>query len=353
MLSPYEGLVVGRGTRIQAGIPMRPINADRATYGLLVRGVVVSTYVSDEKGHPQEGLEETIDRPLAVYCDVLVYPSIPGQRMFALRNVVVSQDVGGMHRGRIWKPRAVSVNTTGNPIDQVANPAHLDGDHVLICFLNNNFDQPVILKSLPHPLLDTRHESEMDKSMKLVHGDGDPDFFRHHGVHYGVDNLGNFELDTTWANNGELDAFGREADPPKTGDAAPETFGNQVFNLPMESKFEIVLWDMSPVLNVPPDLPEEKMRLIFNKSKLHVKVTEGETLTLEEDGVDAKIILGDGAVKVAVADHLETLYGALKTWLQAHTHSTGTGPSGVPLNNPAPDWDSDINSSQLLIPDTQ
>ena len=198
MLSPYEGIVVGKGTRIQAGIPNRVLNADRAVHGLLVRGVVVATYVSDDGGHPQEGKEDTIDRPLAVYCDVLAYPSLPGQRLFALRHVLVAQDVDGMHRGRIWKPRAASLNVTGNPLDQISNPAHLDGDHVLVGFLNNNFDQPVILRSLPHPLMDTGHEErELGKRLRLKSVDGDPDFFKHHGVYYGVDNEGNFVLDST------------------------------------------------------------------------------------------------------------------------------------------------------------
>lgn len=352
------GTVVGAGTRLQSGLPVRTVGSDNRTNGLLLRGAVIKTYVADDDGHPLERYDSEdlgVRRPVAVYCDVLVYPDLAGQRWFGLSHVLVSQPVGGMHRGRIWKPRATSVDLATKELDSISDPAYLDGDHVLVGFMSDSFDQPIILRGLPHPSMDSGHESyerELGKRMRIEKDDYDPDYTKHHGVFYGVDDKGNFIANSTWGNDGSVAVDGKEPDPPKTGDPTPEIHGNQTFNLPMESKFEIVLWDMAPALNEPPDLPEEKMRLTFNKDKLHVKVTEGETLTVEEDGVDAKITLGDGLVKVAVADHLETLYTALKAWLEAITVSTGTGPSGTPLNNPAPSWDPDINSSQLLIPDT-
>lgn len=345
MKSPYQGTVVGAGTRIQAGIPSRVARPERSAAGLLLRGVVVATYVSDEGGHPQEGREGELDQPLAVYCDVLVYPSIPGQRLFALKHAVVAQDVAGVHRGRIWKPRAATIDTSGNSLDQTSNPALLDGDHVLVGFLNDNFDQPVILKSLPHPIMDAGHEipeKELGKRMKLKVTDGDPDFFKHHGVYYGVSDIGSFIVDTTWANDGELAVDGSEAVPPVDGK------GGQNFRLPQHASYDLVFYDMSN-----PAVPVEVMKLTVDKDKLHLKVTQGETLKVEEDGVDAKLTLGNGAVKVAVADHLETLHTAVKAWLEALTVPTGTGPSGTPINSPAPSWDPYINSSQALIPDTK
>lgn len=349
MADPYEGSVVGSGTRIQAGVPTRSVNVERKANGLLLRGVVVKTHVSDSDTHPMaDNAGDAVKGPTAVYCDVLVYPSIPGQRWFALHQVLVSQPTGGMHRGRIWKPRASTQDISKQPLeDQTSNPAHQDGDHVLVGFLNDSFDQPIVLRGLPHPAVDTGHEdwATIGKRMKLVDADKDPDYVKHHGTFYGVDSDGNFLLDTTFANDGALQGdpkLGHEADPPTDGK------GSQTFNLPQDATFKVALYDMST-----PDAPNEVISLTIDKDQVLAQVTQNNSVKIEEDLADAKLTLGDGAVKVAVADHLQTLYTAVKAWLEAHTHPTGTGPSGQPANNPAPDWDTNINSSQMLIPDTQ
>jgi hypothetical protein len=61
---------------------------------------------------------------------------------------------------------------------------------------------------------------------------------------------------------------------------------------------------------------------------------------------------------VAVADHLEALYGQLKQAFDFHTHITtateGPGPKVgtiAPPATPAPAWDSRINSGKARIPD--
>lgn len=348
MADTYEGMMVGTGTRIQAGVPMRRVNSNRKANGLLLRGVVVKTYVADSGGHPMEAYaDDDLRRPTAVYCDVLVYPSIPGQRWFALHHVLVTQPTGGMHRGRMWKPRASTQDISGEPLeDQTSNPAHQDGDHVLVGFLNDSFDQPVVLRGLPHPLVDKGHEdAALGWRMKLTEADKDPDFVKHHGTFYGVDSDGNFLVDSTFANDGDLKddpELGHEAGPPTDGK------GSQTFKLPQDATFAVVLYDMTD-----PTAPNEVMSIAIDKNQILAKVEQNASLKVEEDLADAKLTLGDGAVKVAVADHLQTLYTALKAWLEAHTHSSGTGPTGVPLNNPATSWDSNINSSQMLIPDTQ
>ena len=348
MSDPYEGVVVGAGTRIQAGVPTRAVNTERKANGLLLRGVVAKTYVSDDTEHPlADYADDTVRGPKAVYCDVLVYPSIPGQRWFALFHVLVSQPTGGIHRGRIWKPRASTQDLSKQPLeDQTSNPAQVDGDHVLVGFLNDNFDQPVILRGLPHPAVDTGHEewADVGRRMRLLKADEDPDYVKHHGTFYGVDTNGNYLVDSTFANDGTLQddpKLGYEADPPTDGK------GSHSYKLPQAATFRVALYDMSS-----PDSPNEVMAFSIDKDKVLASVTQGDTLKVEEDAADAKLTLGDGAVKVAVADHLQTLYGLLKTAYDGHKHPTGTGPSGVP-DTPAPAWDSDINSSQMLIPDTQ
>jgi len=334
MINPYEGKVIGAGTRIQAGVPLREQYPERRANGLLLRGVVTATYVSDNTDHPVASYaDDSRSAPIAVYCDVLVYPSIPGQRWFVLTAVLVTQPTGGMHRGRIWKPRATSIDIAKKTYDGTSNPAHLDGDHVLVGFMNDNLDQPVILRGLPHPAMDTGEDPDgqaLGKRMKLKAVDGDPDFVKHHGTYYGVADNGNFVVDSTWANNGILkNGDGHEADPPTDGK------GSQEFKLPQDATFDIVFYDMSN-----PASPVEVIRLKVDNGS--VKLDDGTSL-----------------VKAAIADHMATLWGQLKsaldTWGGAagHVHSSpaggSTGPPSPVVTTPA--WNSDIESQKLTFPD--
>ena len=339
--------------RLQGGIPKFPVSRNgRRANGLLLRGVVIATYVTDDPGHPQAIAPET-QSPVAVYCDVLVLPSLGGERWHGLKNVLVSQEISGLHRGRIWKPRAATIDFLDNlNIEEGTNPAFIDGDHVLVGFLNDNLNQPIILRTLPHPSVDIgREDAEIGRRMKLKAVDGDPDFFRHHGVHWGVDDEGNFSINTNFGNDGVIDPDGKE--PPPSGDPAQ---GNINVDIPLEAKVTIQINDM-----VDPDNPDPQVIMTYQKDKniveikdaageWNLKIENGENLTLEGKDSAAKLTLGDGAV--SVADRVETLYGTLKSWLEALTVPTGTGPSGVPINVPAPTWDTQINSDKMLIPDT-
>ncbi len=347
-------------TRRQGGIPVlhRRTNDSKA-HGLLIRGVVIHTHVTDSDEHPNADAPAT-QAPLAVYCDVMAYPSIGGQRFLALKNVLVAQNVAGLHRGRIWKPRPAKLDFVDDfDIEGGSNPAQVDGDHVLIAFMNDNLAQPIIIGALPHPGVDLGREGkELGRRMKLLEADGDPDLTRHHGVVWGVDNLGNFSINTNFANDGILDADGKEAVPPVV-----DTQGNINLNIPLESSLTLNINDMAA-----PDTPDPKMIYTFQKDKniIEIKDASGDwqlkidsgtntVLIAGKDGA-ATLTLGDGAVSVAVADHLETLYGTLKTKLDAHdahVHATAMGPSGGPTPTvAAPAWDSDINSNKMTIPDT-
>jgi len=341
-----------RGIRLQSGIPKSAITPRRPN-GLLLRGVVTDTFVTDSAGHPQTGAPQEA-APVAVYCNVLVVPSMSGQRFFGLQNVLVSQDVAGLHRGRIWKPRPARIDFVDGDInlEEGSSPGYVDGDHVLIGFMDNNFDLPVILRSLPHPTGDLgRDKYDLGTRMKLVEADGDPDFLRHHGVFYGVDNSGNFILDSTFANKGTLDNEGKESAPATDG-----TSGNQTFNLPQDSNLEINLMDMTD-----PENPDPKVTIQISKTtglidikdatgNWYIKVEDGETLKVEKKDDQAMLTLGDGAVAVAIANHLQTLWGNLRTEYLKHKHPSGSGPTGIP-DTPLPAYDTAINSNRMTIPD--
>lgn len=208
------------GGRKQAGIPTQPrrLHFDRAN-GLLLRGVVVATYVSDDDNHP-ERTEVSGTEPVAIYCDVLVYSSKTTQRWVFLPAVLVLQDRGGMHSGRIWKPRAATVDKgdTDLDLDAQANPADLDGDHVLVGFIDDNLNAPVILGGIPHPSNDEGNASKpVGQRMRLKVADGDPDFWKHRGAYYGIDDAAGFLVDLSQAHSGQFDAQGKEPSAPQDG----------------------------------------------------------------------------------------------------------------------------------------
>lgn len=344
-VNQYAGQVVGAGTRIQAGVPSGPVRADRSARGLLLRGVVLNAFVADSKGHPREDWADQAEGPpWHVYCDVLAFTDQPGQRWLRLRGVMVAQPgPSGLHRGRMWRPRPSSINLSGPTaeLDQTVNPADLDGDHVLVGFLGDSFDQPVILASLPHPQVDLGHQDgPAGQRLHLVEADGDPDLTRHHGVTWGVDDHGDWQVDSRRANSGEIEpARGfDEPVPPTTGKGA------QTYLLPKDTQYRVVLQDMAN-----PSAPVDKLVFRLDAGGLTLEL-EGATVQAAGKDATATFKVGGGAVAVAIANHLQTLYTQLKAVFDAHTHATGTGPSGAPAS-PAPAWDAAIKSTKVTIPD--
>jgi len=86
-------------------------------------------------------------------------------------------------------------------------------------------------------------------------------------------------------------------------------------------------------------------------------MTVGNT-TVDVASVDGTFHIGwtGPQVSAVISERLETLYNSLITWLDAHTHSTGVGPSGPPLPplaslpGQAP-WNPLIASTKLKFPD--
>ena len=346
MLKSIEGyiLIIGKGYRTQSGLPLRMRKkGSPMPNGLLLRGVVTATYVTDDLDHPLA--KDPNNLPSAVYCDVLIYSGIAYNRWFTLSQVLVSQKRGGIHNDDLWKPKATKKNVEQTLNDTVgANPGSLDGDHVLVGFLNNTFDEPIILRGLPHPARDRLNELyDSGKRIKLRIVDGDPDFVKHHGVFRGVDDNGNYVVNSSYGNDGTTLENGKEPSPSLDGSS-----GNQDYILPKNSTFSVELRDMTNDVS-----PTEyaKLTVKADNGNLELKVDGFNSITVDGSGTDATLKLGNGAAKAAIADLLEALWGQMKTIFGTHTH-TFSGPSGttsVPSSQ-VPSWDSNINSDKLTFP---
>lgn len=194
-----------------------------------------------------------------------------------------------MHSGRVWKPRATTLDVTGNPLDlnKGSNPANMDGDHVLVGFLEGNTSHPVVLGGLPHPAADVGNAGKpAGQRLRLKLADGDPDFRKHHGSFYGIDDLGNFVIDTTMGWSGALNPDGSEPPPPGAG-----ATGNH-------------------------------RTLLQPGAQAVLSIGGGATTVADGADATATFTVGDGAVSVAIAQALQTfLDSTIKPMFDNHVHT--------------------------------
>jgi hypothetical protein len=328
----------------------------------------MATYVLDDPNHPAT-LETGDDGkdPVGVYCDVLVYSTMPGMHCYGIPRVLVLQDRGGMHNGRIWKPKATTMDVTGSPLDPDTGTmvGNMDGDHVLVGFLDNNLGMPVILGGIPHPSHDVGipDPAQPGHTRGLKLADGDPDWFKHNGVVYGIDGAGNYVVDSRYGNDGTLLQDGAEAAPPTDGKGA------QSYHLPMDAEHRVEFWDMAdptaPVSksyqSIKKDayelsLDDVKVWLKMLQAALELKLDGGATLKVENKDADAVLTLGDGAKSAMIAEAFQTWWDTtlkpLFDAFDAHVHPTGVGPSGPPAPVVAlPTYDTGITSTKVKFPD--
>jgi len=393
--------------------PDRDGGSSLSANGLLVRGVVVATYVQLDGDNPFPNNE--FESVVGVYCDVLIYSSLEGMREALLRRCLVSQPSGGMHEGHVWKPRAARIDVANGEIEPTTvEPRDLDGDHVLVGFMDDIYTAPVILRAVPHPRwgLANEERAEAGHRGKLKLADGEPDFWKHRGTFHGVDDSGNFIVDTTRAHGGDYADDGTEA---PADDAA---HGDVVFRVNDQQKFKVegftsdrdptdepatrsfqMEWDgpadkftikLDPDADDQPDItveldtatPSIKLetanagtptsQLVFDGAAqtLTLKLNDGSTLLLQDKDGDASLTLGDGAVPVAIADpYLKAQLENIISTFNSHTHtvpdgvtdvSGGSGAPAVGVKSPATasapaapmdPYDASIESAKLLIPD--
>lgn len=325
-----------------------------------IRGVVITTYFADDQG-AHEAIARQADPTFygvkSVACDVLTY----GSRFRAfLPKVPVVQARHGLNDYDLWKPRGtqwdlggavartpVYSSQTGEP---VSSPKDLDGDHVLVEFAEGDVSQPFIRSAIAHPRAQYRQTAAL----------GDAREMRYRGVVVRIDNLGNVAIDTTHASAGRVDETGggsadvalRGEEVPALQDAADAANGGISIRMNHNAPFVLEGVDLDGV--------GQKYRIELDPvaKKFLVRLDDGSSFDLTDKGPGAIAIIGNGAVKAAIADHLQSWYATaltgLKSYLDTHIHSTGMGPSGPPSAGtpfPAPGWDPSINSAHLKFPD--
>jgi len=199
---------IGAQPRLQAGT-QRPggIPLVRSARGVMMRGVVVRTYSfnADER----YACMDRRSTPAAQYADVLCYTSMRGGRYHYLPRCLISREYSGAHDGDISTPRPNRHGFGQTPdVNTKTSPAMMDGDHVLVGFIDDRCEQGVILRHIPHPRADTGKAPDAASGDRLriigdgVTDDGTPRAIKHQGVVVGVTANGGWLLDLRRAHLG-------------------------------------------------------------------------------------------------------------------------------------------------------
>lgn len=210
MVTRVDGVIVqsglGLGPRgVPRGTPIRPGPK---------RGVVLRTYVKDTRHRPRMATDGNAAYGIA--CDVLLVRS-----QAVMYGVPVRQRACGMADADLWIPRGTTATTDtqepvsslnavskrGTPIAAAAIPPvdRLDGDHVLVEYLDHRQTSPVIVGPWVHPRTN-RVVTEGDGAdlADLSSTRGAPKsrerYVRFSGTELRVDAFGNAVLDTVGAN---------------------------------------------------------------------------------------------------------------------------------------------------------
>ena len=316
------------GAVFQAGIPfIEPTDGYSAS--ILVRAIVMRTLVYDDPQHPFK------QRPTAVFCDCLCYTQLSGGRYYPLYKVVVSQDKGGVQKGHIWYPRASRnaqlLEKYDSPTPPPGSPdiSQLDGDHVLIGFIDDRRHLPVILRGMPHPMADRgNQDAPLGKRMRMRVIDGSYDMSKHNGVYNGVDANGNHFINTVSGNTGDLTSTLTEVA------GVPGVSGNQVNTAPAGATIQHTIADpASGTALAAQVLQKDALNVTFSGSPGAVNIVNsagplvGVTIGATGKG---NVVLGNGTVQAVDNQKLvDFINNQIIAIFAGHTHPvTGTANVG-------------------------
>jgi hypothetical protein len=209
------------------------------TMGWLAPAVVLSTYYTDDEDWQNRGWASNNMRTLA--CDVRVY----GARPRKLTRVPVCQSIGSLFDEDTYTPRPSRQNidggtvvADGEPGGASPTPAHsLDGDHVIVGFLECDPRRPIILPfSLGHPNSKRPLEASAGRVRRI----------RHAGVSIEWSEDGNLTIDASEAAKEVLAANGTE--DPNNGTGGIVTIrtkdgGGDISRMVLDASGDVIIED--------------------------------------------------------------------------------------------------------------
>jgi hypothetical protein len=162
----------------------------------------------------------------ALYCDAYTYGS---HGVSLITGILVTYPYAGIHEATLRIPRktqgTISTNTRGGGGDRsTIDPVYMDGDHILVGFLDGRESTPVLVAYLPHPSADVGVGADAVLGERVTPhvADASVSYDIHQGSYCGIDQSGSFVVDTTSAN------LGRSGDTTSEGGGGQEASGTEV-----------------------------------------------------------------------------------------------------------------------------
>ena len=284
---------------VQSGINAHPKGTRSPMQPMLgiYRGIVLNTYVTND---PENF------RKLQVECDVLlirnyaVYTQVPVKQ--------ANHGVNNLHDMWVPRPTTRSLSTNeelnlssrsvrGTPTGIPTTPDDMDGDMVLIEFVEGMLDYPMITGAFTHEqskrkIIVGSGWSEGDGGSSRGNPHKDEYYTRHAGTELRVNASGDLLIDSVGA----------------TTDLANET----------------------------PTASGGQLRFrVKSAERLTVEMNGTDVLEVFKSGGQVRIDLGEGATeRIVLGDSFLTFLNGFISKYLVHTHPTGVGPSGVPLDAP-------------------
>lgn len=213
----------------------RSLMPSRTAGGMLLPGVILKVYRPDDRLE-REDLDESLNP--TVTCRVLIYA--PRKRA-VIDNVPILSHLLGVNDAEVWIPREAKLDLSGRSLtvegggsEKPTPPAQMDGDHVVVGFLCDDLNQPIIVGRLPHPKTRRRPTSSGSPLYQLER------WVR--SIHMGVTEAGDILVDTTKASDGTVDNQGAEQ--------ASSTSGNVTLALKQTAKLRIEIDGSNTVIEV-------------------------------------------------------------------------------------------------------
>jgi len=314
----YQPYVLPSGAVLQSGMNMQDreggANPMRPLLGIY-RGVVLFTYATDDGRRKEGPRREGTRRVREVECDVLLV-----QTHVYLQRVPVQQPNHGVNNAEPWIPRpstrvigsdgstSTSRKLNLNRVSRAGVPEasfppqleDLDGDVVLIQFIEGDLDKPMITGAITH-----EHAKRL-----VIGGDGwaegnngsergtphDREKYMHHqGTEVRVNRQGDYLIDTVGAHNNI------ENEDPASGQG--------------QIRFRVK-----------------------NSERLTIEMDGTDVLEIWKDGSQVRVDFGEGATeRLVLGDRFKTfLNNFFSVEYDVHTHSTGMGPTGAPAISASP-----------------
>ena len=288
------------GVVVQSGVDLKPRSTQR--YRLMdpalrpFRAVVVNSRVIDEAGHV---------RGIAVECDVILV-----RTQLSIQNVPVLQRQYGINNVHdLWVPRPTTrslddsdlnvnrtVSSRGTFVAPATSLGELDGDMVLVDFMEGNKDFPIIVGALPHERSNRVLTSGIGWREGSVAERGAPKRDEYYTHHYGAEVRINEQGDLL------VDTVNAYADPA-TEDAGAAS-GQVRFRIKDSQRLTVAIGDDEDVFEV------------------------------WKDGGQLRVDLGEGATeRIVLGDSFRTfLNNFFSVAFDTHTHVAPVGGSTGPPN---------------------